>query len=368
MREILPETNQHELVPIVPFNPERLIEYAAIRRPLHDVPEPIFPTDHLRLIEYAIFRRPNNLAMRSFRQTLMISIELGHVRDNEALSQEGFFGLEKAANSYNPDQNASFATHSFWQIGRSLSRSVIGGMGIKIPEDALREQFRVEPDERTLPYSVTWLEAACGDALADSDELERYNRHLPLEDVYLEPVYNVADRAAAEDFEAVEELSHETMVAAVDRIFSVLDEKSREVLKHRFGFYGRIKSLQEVGDLLGCSHEWVRKLELHALKLLEAVVEPLNKEPIALDEKISRLGEQVSLYEIEEAEKILYPGFSLDELQAMRRARKLSLAALSELLDIDVQYLSAIECGKYVLRPSHRKKLLKLFGVKKRKT
>jgi RNA polymerase primary sigma factor len=54
---------------------------------------------------------------------------------------------------------------------------------------------------------------------------------------------------------------------------SVLDnECEREIIMHRFGFYGgKTKSLEETGDVLGRSREWVRKRQEQALFKLRKI-------------------------------------------------------------------------------------------------
>jgi RNA polymerase sigma factor (sigma-70 family) len=51
----------------------------------------------------------------------------------------------------------------------------------------------------------------------------------------------------------------------------VLDERERLVLTYRYGLQGAAQlTLKEIGERLGVTREWVRKLELRAVRKLDA--------------------------------------------------------------------------------------------------
>jgi RNA polymerase primary sigma factor len=59
-------------------------------------------------------------------------------------------------------------------------------------------------------------------------------------------------------------LKEETM-----RFLKCLGEKEREILLHRYSFYGGRKyTLKSIGDKMGMSPETVRQIEIRALKKL----------------------------------------------------------------------------------------------------
>ena len=59
-----------------------------------------------------------------------------------------------------------------------------------------------------------------------------------------------------------------SLSAKVDQLLEDLSEKETLILKMRFGFFGEVKTLEEIGKDIGLSRERVRQIEKRAkLKL-----------------------------------------------------------------------------------------------------
>ena len=59
--------------------------------------------------------------------------------------------------------------------------------------------------------------------------------------------------------------------AAYESLFTTLDERELTVIAHRFGLVnGRELTLEEVGQILGVTHERIRQIEGRALRKLRA--------------------------------------------------------------------------------------------------
>ena len=52
-----------------------------------------------------------------------------------------------------------------------------------------------------------------------------------------------------------------------------LTDKEREVVKYRFGFYGKVYTLEEIGKIYGVTRERVRQIEARALRKVRAMAD-----------------------------------------------------------------------------------------------
>ena len=52
-----------------------------------------------------------------------------------------------------------------------------------------------------------------------------------------------------------------------------LPENEREVLRHRYGFYGSVHTLDDIGKYMGCSHQNISSTEKKALKKIRKKME-----------------------------------------------------------------------------------------------
>ena len=81
---------------------------------------------------------------------------------------------------------------------------------------------------------------------------------------------DLMSKKGTEDVE--KEVVEEELHKQLESLMNVLDEREKEIIKHRYGLEGvEPKTLNEVGEMLGISRERVRQLENRALKKLRAL-------------------------------------------------------------------------------------------------
>ncbi|MCS7298428.1 MAG: RNA polymerase sigma factor RpoD/SigA [Spirochaetia bacterium] len=61
-------------------------------------------------------------------------------------------------------------------------------------------------------------------------------------------------------------------------IVEALPEKEREVIKYRFGFYGKPYSLKEIGEIMGFTKERVRQIESRAIDRMKEIIKTRSPE------------------------------------------------------------------------------------------
>lgn len=202
------------------------------------------------------------------------------------LVQLGNEGLMKASQKYDVDKGYRFTTYATWWIKQSMTRGLADhSRTIRVPvhmhevilkikratanyisehfgEIPTNEQLanilnlpveKVEFARKNMEVTVSLSSpVGCddnGDTLGDMIEDERQSVESDLETIYRK--------------ELVEELLNTPM----------LTEKEREVIKCRFGFYGKEYTLEQVGKIYGVTRERIRQIEMRALRKIRAMAD-----------------------------------------------------------------------------------------------
>ena len=154
--------------------------------------------------------------------------------DMSDLVQSGWIGLVKASRRWSPEKGASFDAYAYFWIRASILMAIEeASTTIRIP----KKKRRSVPCPR------------------------RRSLDLP----------GLPDTAEHDDLEA--ESDREWLRGELDR----MDEFQAEVLRRRFGIdRDHAQTLREIGDDLGKSAEWIRKVEAKAIgKIRETVPVPM---------------------------------------------------------------------------------------------
>jgi RNA polymerase primary sigma factor len=183
----------------------------------------------------------------------------------EDLVSEGNIGLMEAARRFDPTRGVRFANYASWWIRKcmvaALHRNATQSsypVRLGPPGNAGAEGISPSTSIRTRRRLVSY-EAF----LTDSGE-PRMQRALPRDEA-LDPEEVVLERDLADSLRS---------------ILHRIPAAERRILESRFGLDGRSRrTLQGLGELLGCTRERVRQLELRALERARRLLDMAPRPP-----------------------------------------------------------------------------------------
>lgn len=215
---------------------------------------------------------------------LVVSIAKRYTNNGLSLDdliQFGNEGLMIAAEKYNPEKECKFSTYATWWIRQSVTRSLADhSRTIRIPVHMheiilkvkkatgiyMKENYGELPTEKQLSEILNISE----DKIRQARELMQYTVS------FSSPIGNedgddtLGDIIEDKNVSIDGDLDHVYMKELTRTLLGdkKINDREREVIKLRFGFYDRKYTLQEVGDMLGVTRERIRQIEKKALMKL----------------------------------------------------------------------------------------------------
>jgi RNA polymerase primary sigma factor len=192
------------------------------------------------------------------------------------LVQEGSIGLIEAVDRYNHRLGYRFSTYSTWHIAGAVKRSLVRGRLIRLPPRVIDHQRRFKAAEAELAQelarepSIKELAAVTGLTLSEVGEI-RALAEAPAS-LQRPPIPDTAGDASWLADQAVSEVEQILLRETIRSALCTLDERERRIVELRFGFTGEPRSLEQVGVVVGLSHERVRQIESAALEQLRPLL------------------------------------------------------------------------------------------------
>ena len=215
---------------------------------------------------------------------LVASIVLKHYRYREIpeldLIQEGTFGLIKSLDKYDLNTNYKFSTYAYSWIKQFIDRFLLTkGRNIYIPikmQQKIKEYRKKELEfenkyKRKPTYeeisnitgydqsTIQLIEANLSDSISYDAQIntDEDNSFLDL----------IPDKNKTPDEIYLEKSQKQILFKAINE--AGLTAREKDVIQRRFGFNGKIQTLESIGNIYGLSRERVRIIEKNALTKLQ---------------------------------------------------------------------------------------------------
>lgn len=228
--------------------------------------------------------RVNALIEQNLRLVQKIANDfLGRGLSWEDLVSEGNRGLITAAHKFDPSRGARFSTYSAWWIKQAIRQAIaeqartvrvpigtqINWRRIRKVAKELTEKLGREPTDEEVAAEAK-LPVATIQRLRSSNQVEVHSLNAPVSGEesesgeFMEFVYD--ETAPGPDQELINLEDVEQLLA----LFETLPEREKQVLRLRFGLDGeQVRTLEEVGAIIGCTNERVRQIQNQALRKLQ---------------------------------------------------------------------------------------------------
>ncbi|KAI4356176.1 hypothetical protein L6164_000220 [Bauhinia variegata] len=234
-----------------------------------------------RRLNYGIFCK-DKMIKSNIRLVISIAKNYQGVGMNlQDLVQEGCRGLVRGAEKFDGSKGFKFSTYAHWWIKQAVRKSLSDqSRTIRLPFHMVEATYRVKEARKQL-YSENGRQPDDEEvAVAAGLSMKRLNavflapkapRSLEQKigiNQSLKPMEVIADPEA----ETAEQLLiKEFMRKDLEKLLESLNPRERQVIRWRFGMEdGRMKTLQEIGEMMGVSRERIRQVESCAFRKLKS--------------------------------------------------------------------------------------------------
>ena len=211
---------------------------------------------------------------------LVVSIArkyIGRGLDLQDLIQEGNLGLMKGIDKFNYNHGTKISTYVTWWIRQSVERAINElGSNIRIPVHIREKIYKYNAIKRRLTIELNrepTLEEIADKLGMSEDKLEKILSSAQ-DTISINDIIN-EDTEMENFIPSTEDTPEEAYIKAnlPQEINAVLNkcklsDREKSVLLLRYGFFGEIKTLDEIGRFMGLTRERIRQIESKALRKL----------------------------------------------------------------------------------------------------
>lgn len=267
-----------------------LLEFERVRERLHEELERV-PNDQEWAEEVKLevqeFRRRLYVGRRAkdkmVQSNLRLVVSIAKKYMNRGLSfqdliQEGSLGLIRAAEKFDHAKGYKFSTYATWWIRQAITRAIADqSRTIRLPVHLYETISRIKKTTKILSQEMGRkpTEEEIAERMEMTIEKLRFIAKSAQLPISLEtPIGKEEDSRLGDFIEAdgetpEDQVSKNLLREDLENVLDTLSPRERDVLRLRYGLDdGRMKTLEEIGQIFNVTRERIRQIEAKALRKL----------------------------------------------------------------------------------------------------